>query len=446
MGDVSTMAAAASIAVSIVLFTVSFVLRGKASQLEKAANSKEERLSRASPETLIAEHEAKSRAVSDRLAAARPFVSRLKHALTKSQLSIAKIEAGLSPPVFCHTDSESLKKSVRDIRLEQFEVIKAGRATDAFSNWTWFGSKAKGDEMLGAYRGLLLRAFNAEFDAIRKQMRHGTKSTADNKLSKLDEVLANLGETAGCYVTTQYLGLKYRELEIWWKELERKELEKQEKKKQKEILRRQAKEKNPDTESIEEAISYRYSDVKKAKELARSLAGLDAQQAKANIERMEGEIRALEEKFSRATSQAQITKAGYVYVISNIGSFGEGIVKIGMTRRLEPMDRVRELGDASVPYRFDVHALVFSKDAPGLERKLHSYFTDRRVNSDNPRKEFFKASPEEVCSVLSHFGIQSDWYFDAEAREYHESELLRAARLDAKAKQEKVSKGFPETI
>ena len=446
MNSVSVIGTVAAIAVSLTLLIVSFVLRSKASQLEKATDSKEERLCQASPEELIAGHEANTRAIAGQLAAARPVVARLRQELAASTLAIAKINAGLSPPVFCHTDSESLKKSVREIRLEQFEVIRAGGATDAFSDWTWFGSKAKGNEMLRAYRGLLLRAFNAEFDAIRKQMRYGTKSTAENKLRKLDEVLANLGETAGCYVTNQYLGLKYRELEIWWKELERKELEKRERKKQKEILRKQAKEKIPDTESIEEAISYKYSDVKKAKELAMSLAGLDAQQAQAAIEKMEAEIRALEEKFTRATSQAQITRAGYVYVISNIGSFGEGIVKIGMTRRLEPMDRVRELGDASVPYRFDVHALVFSEDAPGLEYRLHSHFDDRRVNTDNLRKEFFTASPEEVCGVLSQLGIETDWYFDAEAREYHESELLRAARLKALSAQKTASKGFPETI
>ena len=202
----------------------------------------------------------------------------------------------------------------------------------------------------------------------------------------------------------------------------------------------------PDTEAMEDAISYKYSDLKKAREIARSLAGIDAQQAQAHIARLEAEIQALEEKFTRATSQAQLTRAGYVYVISNIGSFGEGIVKIGMTRRLEPMDRVRELGDASVPYRFDVHALVFVDDAPTLERTLHQHFTDRRVNKDNLRKEFFEASPEEVCGVVSKLGISSDWYFDAEAREYYESELMRAARLKVKSNEARTSESFPEAI
>jgi hypothetical protein len=111
---------------------------------------------------------------------------------------------------------------------------------------------------------------------------------------------------------------------------------------------------------------------------------------------LEGEITALEQNLSRSTSQAQITRAGYIYVISNVGSFGEGILKIGMTRRLEPLDRVHELGDASVPFRFDVHALGFVQDAPSLERKLHNKFSDRRVNTKNNRKEFIKVTPTEA--------------------------------------------------
>ena len=93
-------------------------------------------------------------------------------------------------------------------------------------------------------------------------------------------------------------------------------------------------------------------------------------------------------------------RAGYVYVISNIGSFGEGIYKIGMTRRLEPMDRVDELGDASVPFKFDVHAMIFSDDAPALENALHKAFDDRKVNMINGRKEFFRVSLEEIEKVV----------------------------------------------
>lgn len=95
-------------------------------------------------------------------------------------------------------------------------------------------------------------------------------------------------------------------------------------------------------------------------------------------------------------------KAGYVYVISNIGSFGEGIYKIGMTRRLNPQDRVDELGDASVPFKFDVHAMIFSEDAPALEAALHRAFEDRKLNLVNQRREFFRVSLDEIKDVVKN--------------------------------------------
>ncbi|PTC00580.1 DUF4041 domain-containing protein, partial [Thalassospira xiamenensis] len=148
-----------------------------------------------------------------------------------------------------------------------------------------------------------------------------------------------------------------------------------------------------------------------------------------------------------AMSQAQITRAGYVYVISNEGSFGEGVVKIGMTRRLEPMDRVRELGDASVPFRFDMHALAFAEDAPSLEKALHDTFNNHRMNTENFRKEFFRVSPEEVKAAMEEKGIDTDWYLTAEAKEYHESELIRNAIKQAKrARKKREDSALPEAI
>jgi hypothetical protein len=164
------------------------------------------------------------------------------------------------------------------------------------------------------------------------------------------------------------------------------------------------------------------------------------------IAEIEEEKQRLEEKFQRSISQAQITRAGYLYVISNIGSFGEDICKIGMTRRLEPMDRVVELGDASVPYRFDVHTLAFVQDAPKLEKQIHNALTDKRVNVENHRKEFFYVTPAEAKSVMEEMGIKSSWYFEREAREYRESELRREAMKQARRTPRTASQELPETI
>ncbi|XQF93462.1 GIY-YIG nuclease family protein [Pseudoalteromonas espejiana] len=111
------------------------------------------------------------------------------------------------------------------------------------------------------------------------------------------------------------------------------------------------------------------------------------------IQKMKSEIAKLENKFQRATSQAQITKVGYIYVISNLGSFGEGVVKIGMTRRLEPMDRINELGDASVPFKFDVHTMAFVQNAPEIEKKLHRKFDEPTSECGKQSKGVFQGKP-----------------------------------------------------
>ncbi|MGS0705497.1 GIY-YIG nuclease family protein [Acinetobacter sp. ANC 3781] len=132
-------------------------------------------------------------------------------------------------------------------------------------------------------------------------------------------------------------------------------------------------------------------------------------------------LKEAEDKNQRAISMAQQTRAGHVYVISNIGSFGEDVLKLGMTRRLEPLDRVRELGDASVPFTFDVHAMIYSDDAPALEKKLHHHFNHERVNKVNYRKEFFKTPLAGVKKYLEDQGIQAKFTLKAEALQYRES-------------------------
>jgi len=126
---------------------------------------------------------------------------------------------------------------------------------------------------------------------------------------------------------------------------------------------------------------------------------------------------------------AERTRSGYVYIISNIGSFGDGVVKIGLTRRLDPMDRVRELGDASVPFTFDTHAVIYSDDAPALERALHAEFDPTRINAQNYRKEFFRASIEQVEEAVARLAPGSSFFKDIEAQEYRETLARRQTKL-----------------
>ena len=136
---------------------------------------------------------------------------------------------------------------------------------------------------------------------------------------------------------------------------------------------------------------------------------------------MERELKEAQEKKERALSMAQQTKRGHVYIISNIGSFGENVYKIGMTRRLEPIDRIKELGDASVPFQFDVHAMIYAEDAPTLENELHKAFTDRKVNMLNYRKEFFNVTLDEIEAKITETGLNAEFTRMPEAMEYRET-------------------------
>jgi hypothetical protein len=156
--------------------------------------------------------------------------------------------------------------------------------------------------------------------------------------------------------------------------------------------------------------------------LAKALATA-ADQHSAEIENLKARLAEAEAK-ERAISQAQLTKAGFVYVISNIGSFGEGVYKIGMTRRLEPLDRVRELGDASVPFPFDVHMMISCQNAPTLENALHRALVKQQVNKTNPRKEFFRSDFDTIVEIVKENHGEVDYVADAEALQYHQSQSM----------------------
>lgn len=170
---------------------------------------------------------------------------------------------------------------------------------------------------------------------------------------------------------------------------------------------------------------------KEEQTLKRLIEKAESQVARANeeqkilfqqqLEELQQKLIQAEEKNQRAISMAQQTRTGNVYIISNIGSFGEDVYKIGMTRRLDPLDRVRELGDASVPFEFDVHAMIYAEDAPALEKQLHKKFLKSQLNKINPRKEFFRLNIHDVRSYIDSMGIACKWTLAAEAKQYRET-------------------------
>jgi hypothetical protein len=205
------------------------------------------------------------------------------------------------------------------------------------------------------------------------------------------------------------------------------ELRSQEQEEQRQI-REQIREEEKARKEYEKAIK----DAEKEEfTLKRLIEKAESQVARANeeqkllfqqqLEELQSKLTVAEEKNQRAISMAQQTRSGNVYIISNVGSFGEDVYKIGMTRRLEPLDRIRELGDASVPFEFDVHAMIYADDAPALERQLHKKFLKSQLNKINPRKEFFRLGINDIKSYIDHMGITCKWTLAAEAKHYRET-------------------------
>ncbi len=266
---------------------------------------------------------------------------------------------------------------------------------------------------------LMLRAYNAEADRLAQTMKPYKLEAAVDRLSKSREVIGRLGKTMSIAVAPAYHQLRIEELTLTADYLAKAQEEKEAEREEKQRLR-------------EEAAARREFEEEKARLLKeqahyqRALVTMQANGDAAAVAEAQAKLAEIEDAIDGVEERAANHRAGYVYVISNLGSFGERMVKIGMTRRLDPMDRVRELGDASVPFRYDVHAIIFSQDAVSLEQRLHQALASKRVNLINLRREFFYATPAEVKVVLEqHEGALLSFAEHPEAEEWHQSENSR---------------------
>ena len=336
---------------------------------------------------------------------------------------------GIYTPHYAYTTSDEYKDALREIRDKQKGMVKSGAAVGGNEGWTVNGSKSKGTKMVKDMQKLLLRAFHAECDDAIEHVRFNNIEACEKKIRASAEAISKLGDMMGIYIKNAYVRLKIEELRL----MHEYQVKKQEEKEAAKELRARQREEAKAQKELEEA---KRKLVKEQSHYENELSRLNARIAAAG----EAECASLLEK--RTELEAQLAKidgemqdvdyraanqrAGYVYVISNIGAFGEGVYKIGMTRRLDPMERVDELGDASVPFNFDVHAMIFTDDAPGLEAAMHSAFADRKLNFVNQRREFFRVSLDEVKEVVRKNYDKTVEFVDvAPAEQYRESLLLR---------------------
>ncbi|WP_156792230.1 DUF4041 domain-containing protein [Desulfotalea psychrophila] len=275
----------------------------------------------------------------------------------------------------------------------------------------------------------VLDAFNGKVATILSKVKHDNYGKLQQQIIDAFSLVNNNGSAfRNARISPEYLAARQDELKwaVATQELALRDREEQ--KRIKEELREEAKAAREYEKAVRDAEKEEKM-LQKAMAEARKELGNASEEQKAQFEmqlkELEAKLAEAEEKNQRAISMAQQTKRGHVYVISNEGSFGEKVIKIGLTRRLEPLDRVKELGDASVPFAFDVHALMFSENAPALESELHRQFDQYRVNKINKRKEFFNVNIASVKDLTSKLGIDTKWTLAAEAREYRESLELR---------------------
>jgi hypothetical protein len=319
------------------------------------------------------------------------------------------------------SDSVAYQAELKRLR-DQTKLMarKDGGAVLASTNWTVDGSVTKGRAMVRDFSKLMLRAYNAEADTLVRGLKPYKLASAIDRLTKVTTTIANLGKTMNITISVPYHQLRIRELELTADYLERLAEEKEREREEKERLREERR-------AQQEMERERARLEKERQHYANALQALVAKGDEEAAARLREQLADVDRAIEDVDYRAANIRAGYVYVISNLGAFGNQIVKIGMTRRLEPMDRVRELGDASVPFRFDVHALFFSDDAVGIESSLHKRLADRRVNRVNLRREFFYATPAEVKALLVDLtGELLSYDETAEAIEFHQSRAEHA--------------------
>ena len=336
-------------------------------------------------------------------------------------------EFGLYEPYFDFANALDYKEELAKIRSKQKELIKNKTAVSGATEWTVNGSASKGKKMVSDTQKLLLRAFNTECDELVAKVKYTNFDASLNKIYKSAEAISKLGTIMHISINSNYLDLKIKELRLAFEYQQKKQEEKEAQKAARAEMREAArlqKEIEAQRKKIEkEQTHYQTAYDHLLHQIEQNPGNADLLKKKDELENQLNDIdKAMKDIDYREANQ----RAGYVYVISNIGAFGPNVYKIGMTRRLDPQDRVDELGDASVPFNFDVHAMIFSDDAPALEAALHRAFEDRKLNMVNTRREFFNVTLDEIKKVVKkNFDKTVEFVDIPDAEQYRISQKMR---------------------
>lgn len=371
----------------------------------------------------------------------RELLNKLEETVAVYDERLAFAELGVYEPHFDFHDSEVFKEKIRNVRERQKNMISDKKATICPTSWYVDNSKSKGQTMVNRQVRLIMRAFNNECEAAIANTRWNNVKAMEKRIQKGAEAINKANASMKIFITSEYIGLKLEELFLTHEYREQLKAEKDERA---ERARGEREEKKLIAEV--KAAEKREKEYQKMLERVRQEAGVGQpdETLKKKIAELEAQLAEAHAESERARAMAQVTRSGYVYIISNVGSFGENVVKIGLTRRLDPDDRVRELGDASVPFTFDTHAMIYSEEAPALESALHKEFEDRRVNMANMRKEFFRVTLDEVQDAVARLAPEANFFMDREAQDWHETMARRNQMLIEQ--QETATPEFPDSI
>ncbi|HBF7486535.1 TPA: DUF4041 domain-containing protein [Clostridioides difficile] len=351
-------------------------------------------------------------------------LKRLSEELIQTEDEVLLQSFGLYNPKYDFENSDEYMKKLKEIREMQKLLIRNKTGVKYSDSWTVDGSVQKGRTMTNQNIKTALKLFNSECDIAMSKVSFKNIDSIEKRIRKAFTDTNKLNTSNKVSIKENYLNLKIDELYLYYEYLQMKEEEKEEQR----ALREQMKEEALVQKEIEnQKRKLKKEELQFKNELLR-LKSTIPEDEKDKLE-WEQKINSIEEKLALLSkdlddvlNREQNTRAGHVYIISNIGSFGENIYKIGVTRRLDPTERINELSSASVPFKYDIHATIFSEDAPKLESALHKAFDNKRVNKVNNRKEFFKVTLDEIrTEVEKNFDKTVEYTKLAEAQEYRQT-------------------------
>lgn len=338
----------------------------------------------------------------------------------------------LYTPQYDFVKASDYKEKLQDIRNQQKEMLKNGTAATGNMQMTMDNSLRKGNKLVSDMQKLMLRAFNNECEHVIGKVKYNNFDSCQKRIETACRTIGRLGKMMLISISEPYYELKIKELHLALEYQQAKQKEKERLKELREQEREEAKLKKEIAEArkkIEKEKSHYSIALATAQEQLKSTDDTAEKEALVQkIQDLQEHLGVVDKNLADVDYREANERAGYVYVISNLGSFGPDVYKIGMTRRLDPMERVNELGDASVPFNFDVHAMIFSDDAPKLEAALHNAFDKQKLNMVNTRREFFHVPLSEIERVVKeNFDGSVEFEENADAEQYRESQKIRAA-------------------